>query len=99
MMFLYITLLTVSEYFEILPYLIIGLGVSTFIVSAVGFITAGMESRPGLIAYALIMICLTLGIFGKFNMNFYKTLRFLISRNFSFRCCFCHDGSQICDYD
>ena len=65
MMFLYITLLTVSEYFEILPYLIIGLGVSTFIVSAVGFITAGMESRIGLRVYALIMILLTLGIFGK----------------------------------
>ena len=54
-----------SQYFVLLPWLLIGLGVLAFIMSAAGFIFAGIESKPALILYGVIMILLGLAMFGK----------------------------------
>ena len=55
----------VSEYFLIFPWLIIGLGIATFLVSAVAFISVGTESKRLLKTYAVIMGLLCMGLFGK----------------------------------
>ncbi len=55
----------VSDYFAILPWLLSTLGSALFIVSALGFISSGVQSKPRFMAYAVIMCLLSLTLIGK----------------------------------
>lgn len=59
------TLDFVSVYFQLLPILLVAIGILTFILSAVGFVSTGFESRATFIAYAVLMTFLSLSMLGK----------------------------------
>jgi hypothetical protein len=45
----------------------IGIGAATFVVSAMGFVFTGVESKPPVMIYATAMAVLSLALFGKFK--------------------------------
>ena len=73
----------VTEYFPILVWLSIGLGSAAFIFAAFGLACSGMESKPPMIIYAILMVFMSLALFGK-NLVIRKLLLELL-RHISFK--------------
>ena len=57
----------ISNYFAILPLMMIVLGVLALLTSAFGLIVSATESKPALIGYAIAMAVTCLGLFGKIH--------------------------------
>ena len=64
-----------NEYFETLPYLLIGLGGVGFFMSATGFLCSTMEARWALISYGIVMIAVSIGMLGKLFLFKYKKIK------------------------
>ena len=55
----------ISTYFSVLPWMLIGIGVVAFLVSAFGLIVSATEVKELLIGYAATMAIICIGLFGK----------------------------------
>ena len=54
----------ISTYFSVLPWMLIGIGVVAFLVSAFGLIVSATEVKELLIGYAATMAIICIGLFG-----------------------------------
>ena len=58
----------ISTYFSVLPWMLIGIGVVAFLVSAFGLIVSATEVKELLIGYAATMAIICIGLFGKVQL-------------------------------
>ena len=58
----------ISTYFSVLPWMLIGIGVVAFLVSAFGLIVSATEVKELLIGYAATMAIICIGLFGKVHI-------------------------------
>ena len=56
--------------FNALPWTLIGIGIATSSIAILGFIFAGTELRPCIIAYAVLLVPIVLGKFGLIYITF-----------------------------